>query len=438
MDQIQRIAKEDYEIIESGRSADAQLFWKNRSEEELNKQHIISPMDKNEARNRVTKYKYQEQSVVKFDDFLNESVDFQDTKDWMTNEIQTKKGFVKMKRMKEKYIGFLDRMEEFSEENQTIPKKELTQIKNAFDKLCSAYYYDPKKKADQELMYDKLGVKFWDYDGPLRFIAMYGVASAVKLMKEINVKLKPAEQEFVDNYFQNLHHWTEIHNRLEYIRQILNPTKEEKDRRKNEDIKGKLNPKIRTAIDEIAENFRKVIEKNEHTNCKKSIERYLETYGEVITYEQMTEDEYTPSIIHKVYINEKKIIKNNYDITLIKNWKSFIKKYALEYSHDAILSFQYKMYDKIGGMISDINKDFEVDVTGRGMRNNNIHFTFDDGSKFSIRNKIVNNLNQYNTFYYTYPTTFHDAYLPDGKKIPSPNEFNVKKEFNDYYDNKVR
>jgi len=191
-----------------------------------------------------------------------------------------------------------------------------------------------------------------------------------------------------------------------------------------------LNPKIRNAIDEIAENFRKVIEKTEYTGNKKTIERYLEDYGKNITAEQMSEDEYTPSIIRNVY---KQPNREYRDYILMKNWIAFIKTDALEYSHNVILTFQRKMYDKIGGMISDIDKDFEVEVTGRGMRNNNIHFTFDDGSKFSIKNQIVSKVSNQGTFFYTYPTTFHNANLPDGKKISSPNEYNVKKKFNDYY-----
>jgi hypothetical protein len=96
--------------------------------------------------------------------------------------------------------------------------------------------------------------------------------------------------------------------------------------------------------------------------------------------------------------------------------------------------FIRKMYDKIGGLVSDIDKDFRANVVGSDMSYNDINFIFNDNSKFSIRNQIVSKISNQGTFFYTYPTTFHDAYLPDGEKIPNPNEYSVKNAFNSFYD----
>lgn len=49
--------------------------------------------------------------ITKFNEFITESVNFQKTKDWLSNVIMNTKGLVRMKRMKEKYIRFLDKLE---------------------------------------------------------------------------------------------------------------------------------------------------------------------------------------------------------------------------------------------------------------------------------------------------------------------------------------
>ena len=97
-----------------------------------------------------------------------------------------------------------------------------------------------------------------------------------------------------------------------------------------------------------------------------------------------------------------------------------------------ILGWKVKMYDKLGGFISDLNKPFTLSVRGSQERQNDINFKFEDGSSFTLRNNIVDKISHLGTFFYAYPTTFHYAYLPDGSKIANPNEVTVKKAFNSY------
>lgn len=245
--------------------------------------------------------------------------------------------------------------------------------------------------------------------------------------------MKLEEQEIIDKYLSDLHYWVDLHDRIEFVRKILNPTAEERKKKELQQIKGEVNPKIREAIDKIAKNFRKVIEENEYSWYKKTVEYYIEKYGEVITYKQR-KGKQLPNIINKVYKKLSSVYSVYVDIKLDPNWKEILKKIAISYSHQVIQSFKFKMYDKIGGLISDIDKPFEVDVTGGGIKSNNIHFNFNDGSRFSIKNQIVSKMSNRGTFFYSYPTTFHDAYLPNNEKIPNPNEYTVKKAFNDYFE----
>lgn len=374
--------------------------------------------------------------ITKFDNY-SEQIDFQKTKEWLTDQILNTKGLVKQSRIKEKYIDYLDTLDSFSEENQNITKKELTVIKNSFDKLFSQYYGGLKHandKEERENFYNKLGVKSWEYEGPLRLVSVYGIIDAQRNIDKFNeFKLKPIEKEYIEKWYPNLEYWASLWKKTEEIRSILNPTKEEKERKEIQVIKGKLNPKIRKAIDEIAEDFRKVIEETELNYFTKTVERYIKKYGKAMTYEDRQKDKETPRIIFDVYKKVSKRYEYIVDHQLIPNWKELIANKAKDISEETILKFKIKMYDKIGGLVSDIDVDFDVKVYGRGMYHNDIYFNFVDGSKFSIKNQIVSKFSNQGTFFYTYPTTFHNAYLPNGKKIENPNEYTVKKAFNDYH-----
>lgn len=386
--------------------------------------------------------------ITKFKNYLLESSLFQTTKDFLIDLIENKKGFVRMKRMKEKYVDQINRLDDFTEDNQTIEKKELTQIKNGLDKLYGAYYggdkaFHDKKKSDLEKIAKNRGVSMYAYENPdpamqaLGMVFNYGISDAKKNLEKFSkVKFTKEEQDFVDKYYSNFDKWVGLDERIEEVRKILNPSAEERKAKEFKEIKGKLNPKIKKAIDEIAENFRKVIEENEKNSYEKSLSRKREEYGDKIPSDDTHERNFRwGGVNNRLYQKDPKISKfsYNFDYILIPNYQEVIDEQANSISYEIIGKFKGKMYSKIGGMVTDIDKEFEVEVVGGNWTYNDIFFTFEDGSRFSIRNKIVSNVNQYETFYYTYPTTFHDAFLPNGEKIPNPNEYSVKKAFNDYY-----
>lgn len=56
-------------------------------------------------------------------------------------------------------------------------------------------------------------------------------------------------------------------------------------------------------------------------------------------------------------------------------------------------------------------------------------FKFDDGSEFTVINKIVSKYSHTGTPFEQFPTTFHDVKFPDGTKLKSPSEEKVVNEF---------
>jgi hypothetical protein len=355
-----------------------------------------------------------------------------------------------MKRMKEKYTGFLNQLDDFTESNQTIEKKELTKIKNSFDRLYGDYYggdkvFHEKRKKDLEQVAIKKGVSIYPYENPdlaMSTLGMkisnYGISDAQRNINKFDeVKFTKDEQKFIDKYYSNFDKWSDLNSKIEEIRTILNPTAKERREKELKEIKGKLNPQIKTVIDEIAEDFREVIETTELKNYERSLERFREVRGDSFPNNE-TQDrkfKWIGGINIKLYQKPKDAgYTYDYDLTLVDDYQDIMEKTALSVSHSTIMVFIRKMYDKIGGLVSDIDKDFRANVVGSDMSYNDINFIFNDNSKFSIRNQIVSKISNQGTFFYTYPTTFHDAYLPDGEKIPNPNEYSVKNAFNSFYD----
>ncbi len=72
----------------------------------------------------------------------------------------------------------------------------------------------------------------------------------------------------------------------------------------------------------------------------------------------------------------------------------------------------------------------KLDVSARGTISGDLQFTFEDGSGFRVRNKVVwksRYTNSYGaqdkyTHFVQFPTTFHDVTLPDGSAMSQPSE----------------
>lgn len=360
----------------------------------------------------------------------------------------------KTKNTRAKLLDYLERIKSFSLEKQNIEKKELTKMVNELGDLVgsiitSGGYHSPRQeeyRKDLDVIAQEYGYRSSYEAGSsnktnpehkelflhFNFLSVYGLSDMVRKQRFIEShKLSQSFEELVEKYFPNLKEWADLGDKLEEIRKILNPTAEERKKKELEQIKGKVNPEIKSAIDEIAEDFRKIIEKNEFDLFMRRVKLFQEKYPQGANDNARRERSFreTYSVISFLLKEEPKFSSI---LQVITNFEETAQKRAYNISVETIASWQGKMYDKLGGFISELGKKFTVDVSGSGALSNDIIFKFDDGSRFDIQNQIVGKVSHLGTYFYTYPTTFHNAYLPDGTKISGPSEFTVKKSFNDY------
>jgi len=394
---------------------------------------------------------------------LFENNKFSSTKGWFIDAIDNIKGFVRSNNTRTKYKDYLKAIENFSEENQTISKKELTKIKNDLSDLCTSYYSildnivevkdeyvdrmnktTESKEALKGLLNKRGYNSYYDIERKEGKSELYNLYRFLMLIRVFSIEdpkrilinmdsfksvMNNDEIDWFDKYYPNLDKWVELNSELKNIETILNPTKEQKQKNqlKLMTVKGAVNPKLKDAVDKIADDFRVVIENNEYNHYIKTVSIYNEKYPNGIP----------PEIYFKSYSKNEFIkvaYKNNFNqnYILLPNYDELLKAEALKVSKTQILPFQIKMYDKLSGFMKELDKEFDVSVYGRSKNRNNISFNFKDGSRFSIQNSIVSKFSHLGTFFYTYPTTFHNAYLPNGEKISNPNEYTVKTAFNKY------
>ena len=353
----------------------------------------------------------------------------------ISNQIRTSK-------TRAKFFDYLDRIYSFTEETPTINKKFLTKINNDFDNIVRDYYMASNSKFERKTELDVLAAKYGyrdSYDATskhkdpifqaIQFGTVYGIREVRCIYKaKIAVFEKVELYFFIDTYYPNIESWNVLAERLDWIYTIVNPSKEAKEAKKLQEIKGKKNPEIKTAIDEIAEDFRKVIETNEYIWYLKQFLGFTAKFPNGTDYNTYNSKE-NRGIRHNIgrfvtYIDG--VYK------LLPNHAEMAEKIAHETSVNTITKWQKKMYDKLGGFITDLNKKFKTTVIGQGLGSHDIVFHFEDGSKFTINNQIVNKVSTLGNYFYAYPTTFHHGYLPDGTRIENPCEFTIKKAFNEY------
>lgn len=367
-----------------------------------------------------------------------------ETINWIIEQVNDK-AIVKTKTTRAKVINAVELISTFSDDNLTMEKKELTKHLNLLDKVCGTYYgirYSSINSDERYEILDTLAQSrganryfdiYSDKDSITNMISHfshYGIASIQYNYNKIKgVELNDIEKEYISKFYPNMEKWVELLEKITEIKHYFNPTKEEKEARKLKEIKGSVNTELKKAIDEIAEKFRKNIEEKHRENYYKRIDNFIEKYpsGLSINNDRKIKD-YASSLF--------KFIKrdNETDLYIIlPNAKEIASKMAKDESDEIIVSWQIKMYNKLGGdFINTFNNNFETFVSG-DFNYNDILFKFSDGSSFVLRNNIVSKFSNIGTFFYTFPTTFHDAYLPDGEVVKSPDEYSVKKAFQDFY-----
>lgn len=371
-------------------------------------------------------------------------------KNWIIN-ILSDKSIVRTKNTKEKLEGYLEKLYSFSEENQNIDKKELTKIYNDFDNVFSTYYsqFGSKEEQRKELEnfankrgYNSLYKAAYEGDKSdpiikvLANINTYSLVDSKRNLTRINnIKDQISEDElaFIEKYYPNFDKWASLYDKTEEIRTILNPTKEQREAKKLQEIKGSVDPKIKDSIDKIAENFRVVVEEQQNAyylKCVENLQKYfVDGHLEV---KNVPKDD-TKYVAYLIYEISFILNKSNPQYVFVDDYEEKILKQSYDDSVEIIAKFQFKMYDKLGGFMQDLGREFTTEVGGKSYKRNDIYFDIEGGGSFAINNQIVYKVSNRNTPFYTYPTTFMFAILPNGERVKEPSEYTVKKAFNDYY-----
>lgn len=328
----------------------------------------------------------------------------------------------KNKLSSQNHVRAIDTIREW--ERLPFSNKDLTKVKNILNKLYSDY--DGRESAFKDYISldcnDNLknvtnGIgRFYISQSPKFYAAIHDILS----------KCNQGEKDYLEKHYNKEQLWFFLALKFKMIDRMLNPTKEEREAKRLEQIKGKVDKRIGDIIDNIAENFRLIIEAREY-------EYFIKICGE---FTEKWHVGCSRNTLFSFYDKNREKLSNilrclqmdkNNIFTLLENYREKAAMIAVRNSEMEILSFSLKMYDKLGGLIAPESKEFSVEYKG-GVHSNVILFKLGEGNGFTVINKIVYGVNQWGTGYYQYPTTFHDATV-SGKKIPSPNELAVKKMF---------
>jgi len=344
-------------------------------------------------------------------------------------------------RKPQQLISYIEQVESFDITNPSLTTKDLTIITNSFDKILGNYYKRPEDDVIRELAKER-GFVF-SYGGgtgdlmkysaagysPFAFPTIYGLSTAYQFIERINkLSLNDKEKDFLNTYRPNLQLFADFYSKLEEIRSELKPSMQKRREKQVQQIKGSINPELKNIIDKIGEDFKKVLYENFYNKFTRIVGEFKQKFPTGANEKDYMRFSTSHKIIY-LFVEKTQGKENGYEVIfhLKPNVNEIIEKTALQRSGDEIKIFLFKMYDKLGGFLQELNK--EVKVTYSGSNNENrIYFNFADGSKFEIRNKIVPHWRE-NTFYVQYPTTFHNAYLADGTKVNQPSELTVKQAF---------
>lgn len=212
-------------------------------------------------------------------------------------------------------------------------------------------------------------------------------------------------------------------------------TKTQRQREKVESIKGGVNEQVYNAVKEIAEEFRLVIEAQRY-----KVYKMLRLEFQELSKEKNSTDLYVLVPKKNVEIKTKygsRLTDENFEAR--HRWDNVlgpsglmtdneIKEKANTESHEEVAKFLAKMADKLGGIFKGVDINLEIiKLTNRSIVSNELMFKINGGeSSFIILNKITQNYSNLGTFFYRYPTTFHNAQVK-GVPVRMPDETSVKK-----------
>ena len=114
-------------------------------------------------------------------------------------------------------------------------------------------------------------------------------------------------------------------------------------------------------------------------------------------------------------------INGNY-MTLKLNFKAILRTKAESDAHYAQRMFLYKNVMKLATILENkgnytSHEILHGSINSAGFQGE-IVFSFADGAKFTVRNKVVSKYSIHDRGFLQFPTTFHNAVLPSGRMMP--------------------
>ena len=154
----------------------------------------------------------------------------------------------------------------------------------------------------------------------------------------------------------------------------------------------------------------------------------LKSYtNHVESYKPQTREEYLKSRTGVDFLMQ--LVGDKYEsftgswIGLKSDWKSILKNEADKNADYAQRMFLYKNVTKLA-VIIEAKGDFTHRILHGSVNScgfqGEIVFMFADGSKFTVRNKVIINVSVHGKAFNQFPTTFHNVCLPDNRPAGTP------------------
>lgn len=287
-----------------------------------------------------------------------------------------------MSEIMEEYMGYF-----YKEEKDILEK--IKRLKSSYD------YFKKKKYIKIETNEDKIprGNKIVE---SYVVLTKLGIDEFLNLNKEdLSSQLDPFLEKYLNEYSFVLEE-----NR-QYIKQ---------DSKKISEVLLQLFEKIRPALyDKYKRHYMEFVE-------------YAKNYIKLSNEEQNKWDERMARTECKFFL--RKILK--YDLRTKtygmrftdEELNAYIDTVCNRRVEDDEREFVRKNSLKIAGAIK--NRSYEIEGNINEDLESSLDIVLSDGARFNVKTQIVGVENQYGTYFFRKPTTFHDIYLANGEKLKTP------------------
>lgn len=192
---------------------------------------------------------------------------------------------------------------------------------------------------------------------------------------------------------------------------------------------GGIEPIFKKILESLIENAR--FERQEHYS--KILEQARKLEGQCLF--DIRNDFHRKSGSYFMKPREKEIIEmldyggksNRVPLTIIPNIDNYIEKKIKRDIDQMFEAFIMKQTKKTENIIKS-RKIKKVSGRVSSGLNTYLSFVLEDGSRFNMQCQIVWKVSSRDKDFWQFPTTFHDAYTSDGKKIERPSESSLKEQ----------